>query len=448
MRPFRLSAAALLAMGTLGGLTATAASAATTTPVMFTDVAASQTTITYGNNTVTITGYVDEAVEHPGGFIPGTPVSGMPVSIEPASNGTVLGTATTDSTGYFTATATLPKGEVIRAVTGTDAPYGYAASQLLDIQAQAAPTSITMGAMPAIMFTPGKNFSFTGTVQVNDNGTEEALGGAPVELDFNGDPTGVTATTDDSGNFTLTATDITTSGQWTVQVDPPGGESLYGASTSHAVALPLAYTTRTQGFSVPATAEAHNGEKIGGTVQQYNGSSWVPATGVTYATVYVRNGTTGSWSNKGNIAVSSEGTFAASLQLAPGLKQVQVRVPQQGTGSEYAATGTSVKIVKVYDQTCFTGTSVSHSNGRTLVSGRVIDWCGSKSQSFETVTGYAQVYYRKGTSGAWAHLGSAKLGQGGTFAYTKYSTLHGYFYVTYPAQGYFLASASAIHHIS
>lgn len=453
MRPLKLSAAALLALGTLGSLGTTAASAATTTPVMFTGVTATPTTISYGNNTVTVTGQLDQAIEHTGGPVAGAPVPDAPVSLENVNTATVLSTVTTDANGNFTATATLPAAATLRTVTASGAPYADAQVGQVKIYAKQQTPVVTLNPQPASTVRAGTNLTFTGTATVNINGTVTPLPGATVALLLNGRTTSASeATTAADGTFSLTATNPLAGGQWTAEVEPPSGHTtpdpdLYGFGTSNADTVNIQHSTRIVNFSAPATAEAHGYEKITGTAQIADGSAWLPSDQPT-VTIYSRYSTTGSWSQASSVNLNSNGTFTAYLALKPGTAQVQARVAQENGGTEYLASSTPVKTITVHDQTCFTGTSVGHFDGRTTVDGMVIDWCGSKNQTFKTVTGYAQVYYRKGTSGSWTHLGSAKLGQGGTFAYTKYSTLHGYFYVTYPAQGYFLASASAIHHIS
>lgn len=456
MRPFRLSVATLLAMGamgTVGGIAAAPASALTGTPVMFTGVTASPTTISYGNNTVTVTGQLDQAVPQTGGPVAGPPVPDTAVSLEYASHGTVLDTVTTDANGDFTTTATLPAGATLWLVTAAGTPYADVQIGQVTIYAKQQTPVVTLNPQPASTVAAGANLTFTGKATVNVNGTVTPLPSAPVDLYLNG--TGVSATTTAAdGTFTLPAADVTAGGQWTAGINSPtarsaNGPSLYGDSTSNADTVNVQHTTRVVNVSVPATAEAHNTETIKGTVQEADGTAWTPASSI-WASIYYRNSSTGSWIWDGQVATNSNGAFSANLGLKPGTgtKQVQARVLKQTAGDTYLASNGPVDTTKVYDQTCFTGTNVEHFDGRTIVGGRIIDWCGSKTQTFATVSGSAQIYYRKGTSGSWTHLGSAKLGQGGTFAYTKGSTLHGYFYVTYPAQGYFRASGSAIHHLS
>lgn len=453
MRPLRLSAAALLAMGALGGLGSTAASASTGTLVMFTGVTATPTTISYGNNTVTVTGQLDQAIEQTGGPVAGAPVPDAPVSLEYAHSTTVLSTATTDANGNFTATATLPAGATLWVVTASGAPYADMQVGQVTIHAQQQAPVVTLNPQPASTVKAGTNLTFSGTVTVNINGTVTPLAGAPVSLYLDGQDTNFSgATTAADGTFSIPVTNPLAGGQWTAVVDPRSAHvtpdpDLYGIGTSNADTVNIQYSTRVVNFSAPAAAEAHGYEKITGTAQIADGSAWLPSDHPT-VTIYSRYSSTGSWSQASIVNLNSDGTFTAYLALKPGTAEVQARVAQENGGTEYLASSSPVKTITVRDQTCFTGTSVSHFDGRTTVYGRVIDWCGSKNQTVKTVTGYAQVYFRKGTSGAWTHLGSAKLGQGGIFTYTKYSVLHGYFYVTYPAQGYFLASASAIHHIS
>jgi hypothetical protein len=441
MRSLRLSVAALLAMGAAGGFAATAASASSVTPVIFTGVTASPATISYGNNTVTVTGqlvdYQDRAV-------------GVPdeqVSLEYNSNGAALDTVTTDANGDFTATATLSKGATLRMGTDGDGTYGAAISNSFTIGTSPEAPTVTLDPRPSLVWA-GNALTFTGKATVSVNGTAQPLAGVPVELYRDGEDAGVSATTAADGTFSL-PTAPTAGGQWTAEVSPTTAEnlSLYGQGISNAVTVNVQHLTRIENVSLPATAEVHGAENIKGTVQESNAASWMPTDGI-MVSLYYRNSSTGAWIADGKAQTNSAGAFTANLGLKIGTKQVQARVLQQTMGDVYKASSGPVSTIKMYDQTCFTGLGASHFDGRTLVQGRVVDFCGSKTRTFATVTGTAKVYYRPNTSTAWKYLGSTKLGQGGSADYTYYGTLHGYFYIQYPAQGYFLASKSSTLYIS
>jgi 5-hydroxyisourate hydrolase-like protein (transthyretin family) len=445
MRSLRLSVAALLAMGAAGGFAATAASASTKTPVMFSGVTVAPSTISYGDNTVTVTGqlvdYQDRAV-------------GVPdeqVSLEYNSNGAALDTVTTDANGDFTATATLSEGATLRMGTDGDGTYGAAISNSFTISTSPEAPTVTLDPRPSLVWA-GNALTFTGKATVSVNGTAQPLAGVPVELYRDGEDAGVSVTTAADGTFSLPAAP-TAGGQWTAEVSPTTAEnlSLYGQGISNAVTVNVQHLTRIENVSLPATAEVHGAENIKETVQESDAASWIPADGV-MVSLYARNSSTGAWVSVGEAQTNSAGAFTANLGLKVGTKQVQARVLQQAMGDVYKASSGPISTIKMYDQTIFRSgsESVAHFDGRTEVDGMIVDWWGSGNtdRSFETVTGTAKVYYRPNTSTAWKYLGSTKLGQGGSADYTYYGTLHGYFYIQYPAQGYFLASKSSTLHIS
>lgn len=454
MRSLRLSAVALLAMGATGGFTATAtaASAYTTLPVMFTGVTVSPNPISYGNTTVTIGGQLDEAVQQPGGtWVPGSPVANVPVAIQyqPPTGGVTaietLKVVDTGSGGDFADTQTLPAGGAIIVSTSASPGHGYAGKTVY-IQTSPRTPKVALNRQPKSLVWSGANLTFTGTATVSVDGAARPLAGAPVELYRNGVDMGVSAVTAANGTFGLPAANVTSGGQWTAKVSPavPGNDSLYGAGTSNAVPVHVQYGTRIEDVSYPATAEAHRTEKLTGTVQASDGSRWIPASRLPVVTVYYRTSSTGAWIDSGNTLVGPGGTFATYTNLRPGTKQVQVRVPRQSIGDVYLASSGPVKTIKVYDETCLTGLGVGHFDGRTLVHGFVVDHCGAgaKDATFETVTGTAKIYYRKNAKARWTYLGSARLGHGGSVDYTHAGTIVGDFLIGYPGQGYFERSSS------
>lgn len=449
MRSLRLSLAAMLAMGAAGGFAATAASASASSviPVIFTGVTASPNPISYGNNTVTVTGQLVEYQDQTVG------VPDEQVSLEYNVNGVVLDTVTTDANGDFTATVTLAAGATLRMGTAGDGTYGSALSGSFTIRTSPEAPTVTLDPQPTYRVWAGTNLTFTGRATVQVNGAAQPLAGAPVYLILNGDELMGSGTTGADGTFTFPVAAASVGGQWTAEVRPLNApSSLYSESTSNADTVNMQYNTRIVNVAYPATAEAHTPQKITGAVQEYNGTSWVAASGVPAVTIYYRTSSTAAWKSLGNTGVNSDGTFSTWTELAPGTKQVQTRSPQYSEGVVYLASNGPVDTIKIYDHTVFQSgsTSVDHFDGRTDIGGMVVDWWGSGNtdRSYETVTGTAKVYYRPNTSAAWKYLGSTKLGQGGSADYTYYGTLHGYFYMQYPAQGYFLASKSPTLHIS
>lgn len=97
----------------------------------------------------------------------------------------------------------------------------------------------------------------------------------------------------------------------------------------------------------------------------------------------------------------------------------------------------------VPDHTCVTGTYVSHYYGRTLVHARVQDWCANGQVTFGPVKGQVvNVYYHPAGSTTWRLIAQPHTDANGFVNYTSYSVPRGYFLVVFPAQGYYLRSAS------
>jgi hypothetical protein len=98
-------------------------------------------------------------------------------------------------------------------------------------------------------------------------------------------------------------------------------------------------------------------------------------------------------------------------------------------------------VTTVVDNTCVTGLTVGHANGRTQVGGEVQDSCGPGEASFGPVRGTYDVYFHPRGTTNWRLLGSARSGNG-SLSFTRAGTLNGYFKVVFPAQWYYLGSTS------
>lgn len=445
MRPLRLSVAALLAMATAGG-SAAVAKAAQVTPITFIGVSASPSVISYGNNTVTVTGQLVEYQDHT------VVIAGEQVSLEFDSNGVVLDTVTTDAKGDFAATATLSEGATLRLIADSDPTYGVAESGSLTFIARPETPTVTLNRQPTYRVWAGTPLTFTGEATVSVNSVSQPLADAFVALYCDDSRLEDSSTTGADGTFTLSAQAECDGGQWTAEVQSTSYQSLYSDATSNTDAVYTQYETRVVNVAYPSTAEAHTPQKLTGVVQEYNGHTWVSGDALSVG-IYYRTSSTGAWIFEGGATQSNfSGAFTAYTVMRPGEKQVQARALKEAYGSVWLPSNGPIKTIKVYDHTFFeSGTqSVNHFYGRTDLGSAVVDWwpSGRWDRSFETVTGSAKVYYRPNTAAAWRYLGSAKLGQGGFVDYTYYGTLDGYFYIEYPAQGYFLASKSVTLHIS
>lgn len=445
MRSFRLIVTAALAIGVAAGsaFAAVTASASVATPTEITGFAVSPTVISYGSTQVTVSGQLVEDAD------PSVGIAGQQVAVEyapPAGSDTTIATVVTDSAGNFTASVPLPAGGGVRAVSNGGTTYGEAASKTVSISTSPEYPVVTLNPQ-ARTVAAGTSLTFTGKAQVTVNGTVEPLAGAPVELLENGTVIKSGATTGTDGTFSL-AVKATSGGVWQAEVDPvyAGNQSLYNESASNGVTVAVASSTRIESFSVPATREAHSAFTVSGTAQRWNGTSWTAAAYVT-VTVYRRVEPSTTWKLAGSTQASSSGAFKVNASVTPGHTVWQVRVPAQGSPDVYHASSSGTHNSFITDKTCFTSLAANHFDGRTLVSGFVIDHCGT-SRTFGIVKGSARVYYHPRGSTAWRYLGSARTGAGGSVNYTYYHVLNGYFRIVFPAQGYYLSSTSKTVYLS
>lgn len=447
MHSFRLFVRAALAAVVAAGsaFAAVTAAASVTTPIEFMGFAVSPDIISYSNAQVTVSGRLVEDKD------PSVGVAMLPVTVEyaPVGTGSAIATVLTDSWGNFTATATLPAGGTIRAISTGDATYGDAMSKAVLVQASPEDAVVTLNPQAGTLVAAGTSLTFTGTAQVSVDGTPEPLAGAPVRLLENGADAASYATTGTDGTFSLPVT-AASGGVWQARVDTvyPEDLSLYAESASNGVTVAVAHNTRVESFSVPATREAHSTFTVSGTVQQWNGITWAGAADV-MVDIYYRVQPSAVWKQADSAQADSSGAFTAPASVTPGHSIWQARILAQGSPDVYHASSSGTRVSFITDQTCFTGLAAGHLDGRTLVSGSVIDHCGTgaKAQSFGIVKGTAKVYYHPRGTSTWRYLGSARTGAGGSVAYTRNGTLDGYFRIVFPAQGYYLSSTSKTLHL-
>ncbi len=427
----------LLGAGLAAGSVAGAGNvgAASPIPTAFVNVTVSPDYITYGHTTLTVTGRLVESADHNAG------VPAEFVDINSVSTGITIGTATTDSTGRFSVTeSTLVWADELVAVTAGDATYGGATSARVEVSVIVAPTRITLNKQAQLVAPAGTARTFTGKAQVEVNGKWIPLPGAYVQVAQNDGLTlpanGPIGTTSSNGTFSLRAEAISSGGHWFanttwVYPSPTTSQPLYSQVNSNVVDAYVSYRTRITRFSIPARAQTHRGLDINGAMQLWNGSKWDGPDAVADPTIWMRRLPGGRW------------TPVMQMQAGPSGGSV-LTFAQDGLFLYYAVFNASAPVylvTTVVDNTCVTGLTVGHADGRTQVGGEVQDSCGPGEASFGPVRGTFDVYFHPRGTTKWRLLGSARTGSG-SLSFTRAGTLNGYFKVVFPAQWYYLGSTS------
>jgi hypothetical protein len=462
VRGFKVVAAMLLGAGLAAGSVAGAGNvgAASPIPTAFVNVAVSPDYITYGHTTLTVTGRLVESADHNAG------VPAELVDINSVSTGITIGTATTDSTGRFSVTeSTLVWADQLVAVTAGDATYGGATSARVDVSVIVAPTRITLNKQALLVAPAGTVRTFTGKAEVEVNGKWIPLPGAYVQVAQNDGLTlpanGPIGTTGSNGTFSLRAEAISSGGHWFanttwVYPSPITSQPLYTQVNSNMVDAYVSYRTRITRFSIPARAQTHHGLDINGAMQLWDGSKWDGPDAVADPTVWMRRLPGGRWTPVMQMQAGPSGgsvlTFAqdglflnGGRGIAPGRYEWRAQQQYSDDFSVYyavfRASAPVYLVTTVVDNTCVTGLTVGHANGRTQVGGEVQDSCGPGEASFGPVRGTYDVYFHPRGTTKWRLIGSARTGNG-SLGFTRAGTLNGYFKVVFPAQWYYLGSTS------
>jgi hypothetical protein len=438
---FGASAAVLLGVAVGVPVALGGQASASVVPVIITGFAAAPVdgpTITYGDATVAVSGRLVQYSSQTTG------IPDEPIQIELGA-GTAVGTSTTDADGNFSITVSLPTGGYLRAEFFGDTAQGYGATGTSGtlIPETKALTRVTLNAQPKLV-PAGTKLTFTGKAEVQVAGTWQPLPGARVVLQLGSgqslDPMGE-AVTDASGAFTLPAVADTEFGQWLAAVEAPS-YSLYGNSQSNLVMVGVIYQTRIAAVAVPATREAHQSFTITGTAQVWNDATWTGYPGMWVRYYYQVQGSS-TWVYDAQTQTNASGGFSSIAFVKPGHFVWQVRVPAYVSADKFLPSASGTYKSFITDHTCVTGFYVSHSSGRTLVHARVQDWCANGQLSFGEVKGkVVNVYYHPAGSTTGRLIAQPHTDADGFVVYTIYSVLRGYFKVIFPAQGYYLASAS------
>jgi hypothetical protein len=434
---FGASAALLLLGSALGIRIALGGQAsASITPVVITSFAATPATITYGHATVTVSG---KLVEY------GSQTTGVPDEQVQVEFGTSTAISTsTAADGSFSAIVSLTNGGNVFAEFNGDTAYGYTRTNTVAINATAAQTRVTLNGLPAPVLA-GTELTFTGRAEVKVAGSWEPLPGARVELDrVTSSPLEVTSgTTGSGGQFSLPAT-VTGSGQYLVILDAQAAApfSLYASSQSSVDLIGGSYRTRIAAVWLPVTPEVHQSFTVTGVAQVWNGAAWTGYAGMPVQYYYQVQGTS-AWVYAGAAQTNASGAFSGLASVRPGQLGWQIRVPAAGDGNKFLPSASTTYAGLVTDQTCVTGLAVNRDRARTEVQAQVQDSCATGQRSFGEVSGQvAEVYYRPRGSTTWSLLGQARTDANGFVDYTNGDALRGYFKVVFPAQGYYLGSAS------
>lgn len=171
-----------------------------------------------------------------------------------------VATGTTGSDGQFAITTTLPSGGHARAVFAGDTGLTPTSTAWFGILLQAAhvPSRLVLDPVPSGV-PAGTPVTFSGTMQVQVNGTWQPFAGIPLTLLM--EP--YTSTQSNARYATTSGSD---------------GRFSLTASASYNLVNGVSKTLIT-GFTTPARDEAHfawsNGLDATGAVERWNGSSWV-----------------------------------------------------------------------------------------------------------------------------------------------------------------------------
>jgi hypothetical protein len=383
-----------------------------------------------------------------------TPVPGEPVEIQfqwPGEDFATVATGTTGSGGQFTISTTLPSGGYVRAAFAGDAGLdpGYSAPGYgLLLGANQLPSRLLINPVPTSV-PAGSAVTFSGTLQVQVAGTWQGFqGAAPLTLTMepytSSQPDSQFATmTSSNGQFSLTEP-VTETSEWIV--DTSLNDTYWGSwITEYARAFyPLidgVSKTQVVAFHLPAKEEAHHalldGLDATGTVQRWNGSSWV---GQAYGWVdfYYRAKGTRTWHKDSSAQSNADGQFKAFLGIHLGTGSWQARVrPAADTLTSTSRSITST----VTDRTHFGSVYIQRTLSGSWTYGSITDLY--KQISFSSLRGLKLRLYDRATgSKTWHFYKTVRIGRNGAFNIHAAKSYGYQFKVVFPAQGAYLSCSS------
>jgi hypothetical protein len=202
--------------------------------------------------------------------------------------------------------------------------------------------------------------------------------------------------------------------------------------------------TRVVGFSLPSKDEAHQAYYSGmyatGTVERWNGSSWVRLAygGVDF---YYRPKGSTTWHKDYGAQTDQSGNFRNIVGVHLGTDNWQVRV--RASADTLAATSTNTVTSTVTDRTHFSSMHISRGSSKSSITGKITDWY-SGQVSYSSLRGLKlHLYYRAKGSKTWHSYRTATVGKAGLFQFSAAKS-HGYYFkVVFAAQGAYQTSTSS-----
>jgi len=202
--------------------------------------------------------------------------------------------------------------------------------------------------------------------------------------------------------------------------------------------------TRVTGFSLPARKEAHyalaNGLHATGTVERWNGSSWV---GLAYGLVeyYYRPKGTRTWHKDGGSQTNVSGHYGSNLSVYLGTSGWRVRV--MPAADVLRSTSTTVTST-ITDRTHFAYASIRRTSSGSSIVGQVTDW-HIGHPTFSSLRGLKlRLLYRADDTKTWHAYKTAKVQASGWFNFSVAKSYGYHFKVVLPTQGPFLSCTSRI----
>jgi hypothetical protein len=267
-------------------------------------IASNPTVVSSGPQPVTFTGTVQVT---PAGTGTTAESIGANVPVQVAINGGIPGSAgTTNANGVFTYSdpAAQPGNEYEFTVAG--ATYYNQATQ--DIAFNKESATLTVTPSQTTVTEGAQSVTFTGTATgMVPGGSTVFVSGAPVLLNGQAIPGGVT--TDSNGKFSYTVSGIAKATSYDFSI---AGTPTYTAATADIAISPTQATTRISGISIsPSKLKYGQKTTLRGTVQYLSGTTWTNLGGTTVA---VAEGT----AKIANAKASTSGVFTATLPTTHG----------------------------------------------------------------------------------------------------------------------------------
>lgn len=410
--------------------------------------ASSVTTVAY-QQPVTFTGTLVEGTAK-------TPVPSEPVQIEiqPPGEGqfVVVATGTTGTDGQFTISTTLPSGGYVRAAftgdTGLLPSYSSPGfGQLLN--AVNLPSRLVLNPIPKSV-SAGTMVEFSGSMQVQVDGTWEPFQGAPLTLTmepFSSTQPNFTYTTTSGadGGFSLTEP-VTETSDWSIDTSLRGDyweDWFPHYARGDYNWMEAVSKTRFVGFRLPAEDEAHNAwfkrMSASGTVERWNGSSWVA---LIYGQVkfYYRPKGSQRWHLDYSAQTNLVGQFSGVVGVHLGTAKWQAQVqPAADTLTSTSKTVTST----ITDRTHFASVNIQRGSSGSSITGQVSDLF--RGVSFSSLRGLRlRLYYRPTGSKTWHAYRRATVGRAGFFGFFVAKSYGFRFKVVLPTQTPFNSCTSRI----